>query len=59
MPITPEIDSVSELRAAMKEIHRRRWQRKRSIFYRAGVILSLFGLATLSVVALLMLLHTF
>jgi len=57
MSTTTEVESVYRWRAAMKEIHRRRWQRRRSVFYRAGVVLSLFGFAAVSVIAILILAH--
>ena len=43
-------------RAAIKEVHRARWE-KASFFSRAGVVLSLFGFATVSVIAILFLTH--
>jgi hypothetical protein len=55
MSITAEQEIIYRWRAALDEIHQRRWQRKGRVFYRAGVLLSLFGLVTVSVIAILVL----
>jgi hypothetical protein len=49
-------EAIYRWRAAIKEAHRRRWE-KGSIFSRAGVVFSLFGFAAVSVVAILILAH--
>jgi hypothetical protein len=58
MSITTEGETIYRWRAAMKEIHRRRWQRRGSAFYRAGVVLFLFASATVSVITILILTNT-
>lgn len=50
-------EAIYRWRAAIKEVHRRRWERRGSVFYRAGVVLSLFGFATVGVIAILFLAH--
>lgn len=50
-------EAVYRWRAAIKEAHRQRWERKGSAIYRAGVVLSLFGFATGGVIAILFLVH--
>jgi hypothetical protein len=49
-------EAIYRWRAAIKEAHRRQWE-KRSVFSRAGVVLSLFGFATVGVIAILFLVH--
>ena len=55
MSITTDGERVYRWRAAMKEIHQRRWHRNGSVLYRAGVFLSLFGFATVCVITILIL----
>jgi hypothetical protein len=48
-------EPIYRWRAAIKEAHRQRWERKGGAFYRTGVVLSLFGFATVGVIAILFL----
>jgi len=49
-------ESIYRWRAAIKEAHRRRWEKEKG-FYRPAVVLSLIGFATVGVIAILFLTH--